>query len=250
MFPCGPPPAYIRSVATYVPPGIAPPVVRPWCQSLSDEGLFHFCPADDDRLAAIMAERRWPLKIGEWNEVADEMGRFTSRQLRDRWMNSLRPPLDQSEFTIAERWEALKKSLTSYGKWKNIAIHFGNGRTRSAAMIRNLVIHLTARLRRLGFIVTHEADFDLLPDVLFEWGHPPQDELQVILDQFRYQKKTEKETGVAVPFHDLVIAESWTISLNPGRPSLATASRTSRLVKSSKSSSRHFHCWFQILSPI
>jgi hypothetical protein len=88
--------------------------------------------------------------------------------------------------------EALKKWLTSYGKWKNIAIRIANGRTRSAAMIKNLVTHPTAKLRGLGFIVTHESDVDFLPDVLFGCGRPPQDELQVILDQFRSQKNPKR----------------------------------------------------------
>jgi hypothetical protein len=157
-----------------------------------------------------MAERKWPLEIGEWNEVADEMGKFTPRQLRDRWMNHLRLPLDQSEFTIAERREAFKKALTCYGKWKNIAIHIGNSRTRSAAMIKKLVTRLTVKLRGLGFILTHEADVALLPDVLFEWGRQPQDELQVILDQFKHQK--ELKNRQVLPFPCTI----WSL-LNDGR---------------------------------
>jgi hypothetical protein len=167
---------------------------------------------DDDRLVKIMAERRWPFQIGEWNEVAVEMGRFTPRQLRDRWMNYLRPPLDRSEFTIEERKEALKMSVNHFGKWKSIALRFGNGRSRSPAMIKNMVTHLRAKLQRLGFDLTIENDIDLLPDVLFDWGSPESEELEMILEQFRNEKEKRKIREAALPFKIQSILNNQTLS--------------------------------------
>jgi hypothetical protein len=153
-----------------------------------DEPPYHFTEADDERLIRIMAERCWPLKVGEWGEIQQEMEGFTARQLRDRWVNYLKPPLDRSAFTIEERRAALKESVNAFGNWKRVAAHLGDGRRRSPAMVKNLVTHLMARLRRLGFPISSEGDVDLLPDAIFERGVRPGEELDQILGEYKAKK--------------------------------------------------------------
>jgi hypothetical protein len=159
----------------------------------------HFRREDDERLMRIMSQRRRRLEVGEWAEIAEEMGKFTAKQLRKRWTNYLKPPLDHTEFTVPERREALKQSIEKLWNWKQVASTLGNGRTRSPLMIRNVVTYLLTKLKKLGIVLVRQEDVDLVPDVLLDWGQPPVEELRVIVEEYRRAKETQEKGNAIFP---------------------------------------------------
>jgi hypothetical protein len=137
----------------------------------------------------IMQRHPGRLTSADWQQIAIDHGRrFTARQLKERWNNFVRPPLDRSEFTIAERRQAMRLSVTSYGRWKDIASQIGNGVSRSPAMVKHVVWHLAPKLEAKGFCVSRPEDVDLLPDELFEWGFPKGEVAQALVAEFRAKK--------------------------------------------------------------
>jgi hypothetical protein len=96
---------------------------------------FKFTPEEDN----ILKEQ--VLQMGEinWNEVAKHIKGRSGRQCRERWINYLRPQINNAPFTPEEdlKLETLVNSLGK--KWSLIAQHFPQ---RTDVSIKNRYIRL------------------------------------------------------------------------------------------------------------
>jgi hypothetical protein len=146
-----------------------------------------------------MKDRTESWESAEWDLIAKEVGGgFSARQVMDRWFYYLRPGISREAFTMEERRQALKLSVTGFGNWARIAAQVGDGQRRSCAQIKSAVAAMYGKLNRLGIKLQTPEDVDALPDEFFA-KIIPGSQIQKIRNQFfvrrieELRKKLEEE---------------------------------------------------------
>lgn len=99
----------------------------------------NFSHEDDDRLSNIVRCCKRPIK---WEEVAEKMGDYSSRQCRERWTKFLDPSINTSPWTQEEDEILLNKYNEIGAKWTAIS-RFLKG--RSDVSIKNRWLHLVKK---------------------------------------------------------------------------------------------------------
>jgi hypothetical protein len=106
-----------------------------------------------------------------WSDIARDMGSgFTARQVMERWMCYLGPGIRRGEFSIEERRECLRHSISWFGDWGQIASKIGDGTQRTAPQVKWVIVAMHHKLRRLQITLQRPSDVDALPDKFFEKG--------------------------------------------------------------------------------
>lgn len=130
-----------------------------------------FTAEDDDLLTKVMENHRQPMRPGEWQIVAREMGnRFTDHQCQERWIKYLKPPLDRSPMGLEERRLLVKIAVTNYGKWKEIAEKARHYKIRSATQVKNYIVSQFRKMDTLGLRPQTPEEVDCIPDSVFMCG--------------------------------------------------------------------------------
>jgi hypothetical protein len=128
-----------------------------------------FTHEEDERLIQIVERHTDSVEMGDWEEIGEELGGGrTARQVKDRWYDYLQPSLTRGEFTLEERREYLRASLTSNGNWKLVVASVGDGHTRSCTQVKTIVKALQTKLERLQITLNCPEAVDSLPDTFFE----------------------------------------------------------------------------------
>jgi hypothetical protein len=140
-------------------------------------------------------------EAAEWDDIAHEFGTgFTSRQVMDRWFYYLRDGISREKFTIEEKRQSLKLSITNFGNWARIASLIGTGNNRSSAQVKSAILAMYCKLGRMSIQLQCPDDVDALPDEFFRKTIPFQ-ELKAIRTKFfetrikALQEKLEAEQG-------------------------------------------------------
>jgi hypothetical protein len=129
----------------------------------------HFSPVDDARLEEVMEKRMREGWLIDWAEIAQEMDSgFSSRQVKERWLDYLGIGINRAEFTIAERRQCLKESVDFYGDWAHIASRLGNGTERTGNQAKGVIVAMHNRLHRMEIRLQQPSDVDALPDEFFD----------------------------------------------------------------------------------
>lgn len=160
---------------------------------------YHFRPEDDDRLTKIMETRRHPLGVGEWANIAEEMGApFSPQQCQDRWANYLRPPLDKTPLTVEEKRLLVKYWVLNPREWKKIANKAQHYKIRSAAFVKNYLNSQIRKMTKMGVKPVTPEEVDLLPDCIFVPGIPDPQEMDaareiIIARRLERRQKLEEQ---------------------------------------------------------
>jgi hypothetical protein len=155
-----------------------------------------FRECDDDRLQAIMSDYPSRLSRAQWSEVATTFGGgVTVRQIQERWHNFVRPGLDRSHFSVSERRQVAALAIDQPRQWSLIAKQLGNGKYRSAAMVKHCAMNILPKLQSLGFRVEKSADIELLPDAVFERGFPKGTAGRKLVAEYKAKKAQQAEGG-------------------------------------------------------
>jgi hypothetical protein len=163
-------------------PGETPPAER---------GRY-FREIDDARLRAIMQDYGPKLSPEKWHEVAAAFGEgVTVRQIQDRWYNFAKPGLDRRPFTIMERRQVAALAIDHPHQWEWIARQMGNGKYRSATMVKHCGTNILPKLKKLGFDLESGADIALVPDAVFAPRFSKGAVLDSMLADFREKKAAQ-----------------------------------------------------------
>jgi hypothetical protein len=161
-----PPPGPVQPLLVRRPSPPSASILLPRKKAL----LFREC--DDERLRAIMSV--YPpifLPQQEWEIIADRFGGGVSgRQLQAHWFNHAKPGLDTGPFTMGERRQVAALAIDHPGQWKWISRQIGDGRCRSAGMVKALASRLIWKLRDLGVEIQSGSDIEFVPDKVFDPG--------------------------------------------------------------------------------
>jgi hypothetical protein len=171
--------------------GPQPCLIHPWEAPLVVPAAAMtrcFRQVDDDRLRQIIMQHphdNGRLHPEDWQAIADKFGyNMNPRQIQERWYNYLRPGLDRSPFTLAERRLVATLQLNDPGKWEWIAGQLGNGICRSPTMVKQVGTNIIAKLKRLGFEIQTSRDIAFVPDAFFETGSRS----PALVEEFRENK--------------------------------------------------------------
>ena len=59
-----------------------------------------------------------------WGQVAALVPGMSTKQCKDKWVNSLRPGLSFEEWTLQEQWVLIAAHLNLGTEWKKISVQF------------------------------------------------------------------------------------------------------------------------------
>jgi hypothetical protein len=150
----------------------------------------YFTDADDAKVLELMGTEKRRLSMAQWDQIALQVGPgLTARPMHDRWYHFLRPPLDRSELSVAERRIAARGYLARPGEWRWIAAQLGDGRSRSSAMVKHAVANFQTKCQQVGLEVDRPEDVALLPDEAFQWGFPKGEAGTTLVREYHARKK-------------------------------------------------------------
>jgi hypothetical protein len=184
-----PPEARVAPPPSPIPPMPGVELIRPPAQ-LQNPDRRRFTEVDDDRLAEIVSRYNTErLRSADWRQIQRELAApFTVDQIKHRWFNFLKPPFNRAAFTKDDKKEALRLYMDAPNNWKKIAARFGDGQSRSAEMMENLLKTINRKLKRFGLTLEHRDDVELLPDEFFNRGFPNVTERIALLREFELAK--------------------------------------------------------------
>jgi hypothetical protein len=142
-----------------------------------------FTQDDNDRLRVILEGRHFPLRYGEWGQVAKELGKFTGEQVREHF-RSLGRRLQVTTISVEESRDVVRRSVAQTIRFKRVARGIRVGRERSPELVRMALTEIYERLKLLGFKVRTADDADLLPDEVLKSAVVPAARATELLRQY------------------------------------------------------------------
>jgi hypothetical protein len=155
-----------------------------------------FTKDDDDRLRAILEGRQFPLRYGEWGQVAKELGKFSGEQIREHY-RSLGRRSQITAITLEESRDVVRRSVAQENRFRRVAQGIRVGRQRSPELVRMALTEIYERLKLLGFKVRTPEDADLLPDEVLRSGIIPPARAGELLRE--YNEAVARRTRESLP---------------------------------------------------
>jgi hypothetical protein len=161
-----------------------------------------FTKDDDERLRTILERRQFPLRYGEWVQVAKELGKFTGEQVREHF-RSLWRRCEVRAITVQESRDVVRRSVAQTIRFKQVARGIQVGRQRSPELVRMALTEVYERLKPLGFKVRTADDADLLPDEVLKSGVVPAGRATDLLREYNEARARRRlELGESSPAAD------------------------------------------------
>jgi hypothetical protein len=161
-----------------------------------------FTKDDDERLRAILERRQFPLRYGEWVQVAKELGKFTGEQVREHF-RSLWRRCEVRAITVQESRDVVRRSVAQTIRFKQVARGIQIGRPRSPELVRMALTEIYERLKLLGFKVQTADDADLLPDEVLKSGVVPAGRAADLLTEYNERRARRRlQLGESSPAAD------------------------------------------------
>jgi hypothetical protein len=81
--------------------------------------------------------------------------------------SDLLPGISHMQFTVAERFDCLKASMSKFGHETGIAVTVSHGHWKSCAQVKNVVNRLQTKFPHFHFKLPHLNPVDCLPECFF-----------------------------------------------------------------------------------